>query len=90
MTTKNEIIFFSVWIFYLLSHIENYRFEPNSFTLNNVSVCPQEDKNSVHLNVSIEKVDRNKFLVNGEAIYDEPLHGPFEVNGLDNCIRLLD
>lgn len=79
MATKNQIIFLLVWMSNLLSYIEGYRFEPNSLILNNTTECPDDDKNPVHLNISIVPVDRNRYLANGEAIFDENISGPLEV-----------
>lgn len=80
MTTENQIIFLFVLMSNLLSHIESYRFEPNSLILNNVTECSDDEKNAVHLNISIVPVDRNRYLANGEAIFLEDISGPLEVH----------
>lgn len=80
MITAQQVIFASVWIFELLStSTHGYRFEPNTFTFNNYSECRGESKNVVHVNYTITPFGRNKYMVNGEAVFDESLAGQLEV-----------
>lgn len=74
------IIFTFTWIFVLLNRSLNcYRFEPNTFTFNSYSECPGDEENVVHVNYSIASNARNKFVINGEAVFLEALGGKMEV-----------
>lgn len=81
--TGKQVILISVLIVELLSiSTHGYRFEPNTFTFNNYSECPGVEKNLVHVNYTITSFGRNKFTVNGEAVFDEYLSGQIDVSPL--------
>lgn len=64
----------------LLHHTHCYRFEPNILTLNNYSSCSEDKSNPIHLNMSVEPISRNKYRINGEAIFEENLR---TIRGID-------
>lgn len=78
--TKYHIIVISIWVFRLLSSsIESYRFEPNTMTLTNYSECPGSENHVVHINYTINRIARNRYVVNGELLFKEYLAAPLEV-----------
>lgn len=79
-TTKYQAAFAFTWIFLLLSYSQSYRFEPNTLTLNNFSTCITGDNKTIDMHYSISQLGRNKYIVDGQAIFTEFLPGPLEVN----------
>lgn len=77
--------FFTIFIFLWIFELSNrsfhcYRFAPNTFTFNSYSECPGDEENVVHVDYSIAPISRNKFVINGEAVFLEVLGGKMEVN----------
>lgn len=70
-------------VIFFLSLCENlidcYSFEVKTITLNRHSGCPQDEKNTMHFNVTFTNIARNKYTVNGEITINEKIAGPIEV-----------
>lgn len=76
---KYQIIFTFIWVLRILCPSDCYRFEPNTLTLNNFTKCPGDEENTAHLNFSISRLARNKYVINGEVMFEETHNGPLEV-----------
>lgn len=74
------MIFSSIWISWFLSSLTfSYRFEPHTLILRNFSECQDEGKNVAHINQTITRVERNRYLVNGEITFEKPFPNQLEV-----------
>lgn len=76
------MILFVISIFILLSKMKSiccYRYEPNTLKLTNFVSCPEDEKNVLHANFSVNEITRNKYVLNGEIFYDEDVAGQIEV-----------
>lgn len=56
-----------------------YRFEPNTITLSNYSVCPGDEKNVCQFKQNIISIARNKYAISGEVIFKDVIHPPIQV-----------
>lgn len=79
-----QIVLFSLLLLFSQTSIVNcYGFQlSRSITLNKFSSCPQDEKNAIRFNISIEKINiaQNLFSINGEISISEKVTGPIEVN----------
>lgn len=76
---SRQFIFVTILFLGLWSNSYCYRFEPNTFTFNNLSECPGSENFSVHVNYNVVPVARNKFDMNGEILFGEFLGGKIDV-----------
>lgn len=72
-------VFYIISFFEILKSIECYRFEPNTFTFEKLTGCPDDENNPVHFSYNTSLLSRNKYEIEAKIHVRETLGAPLEV-----------
>lgn len=59
--------------------VSGFNFDPSTIILKNYTSCMENEKPPVEINQTILRTSINRYLMNGQLVFERVIHGPIQV-----------